>query len=366
MDVGSTVWTIKTSDERQMNGKKTLLIFSSVQYTNRCGLKIFMQNQSSIRVWSERWRLGALTTTELVQIGLVSAIIGLMFMLFHMLGNTVANVGSRSAFQWMFARWSDTISFGADYSHGYFIPFVSIGVVWYKRKEIFSVNMHTDSRGLGVVIFALVLHWLGAKMQQTHFSLVSLVLLIWGVPFYLFGWELAKKLIFPCSYLIFCIPLNFMDVMAFPLRIFSTKLAASMLNGIGIGAIRSGTAIYSNVAGGFEFDVADPCSGLRSLLAMTALTAVYAYFTQKTLLKKWILFASSIPLAVIGNIARIVTVAIVAEAIGGKLALGVYHDYSGYILFTAAISAMVALGGILNLQFLEEMKKWKSVLLRRI
>ena len=323
-----------------------------------------MQNQTSIKVWSERWRLGALAVPELVQIGLVSVIIGLMFMLFHMLGNTVANVGSRSAFQWMFARWQDTISFGADYSHGYFIPFVSLGVLWYKRKEIFSVDMHTDYRGLAVVIFALALHWLGAKMQQTHFSLASLVLLIWGVPFYLFGWELAKKLVFPCSYLVFCIPLNFMDVMAFPLRMFSTTLATGMLKGLGIDVARSGTAIFiPSMQGGL--DVADPCSGLRSLLAMTALTAVYAYFTQKTLLKKWILFAASIPLAVIGNIARIITVAVVAEAFGGKLALGIYHDYSGYILFTASITMMVLIGGLLNLEFREVVKKCKSVFLRR-
>lgn len=324
-----------------------------------------MQNHTSIKVWSERWRLGALTHPELIRIGLASVMVGLMFMMFHMLGNTVENIGSRSAFQWMFARWQDTVSFGADYSHGYFIPFVSLGVVWYKRKEIFSVAMRTDYRGLGVVLFALALHWLGAKMEQTRFSLMSLILLLWGVPFYLFGWDLAKKLIFPCSYLIFCIPLNFMDVISFPLRLFSTVLATNMLNGIGIGAIRSGTAIYSNVAGGFEFDVADPCSGLRSLLAMTALTAVYAYFTQKTILKQWILFAASIPLAVIGNIARIVTVAVVAEALGGKLALGLYHDYSGYILFTASITMMVIFGSLLNLEFKEVVKKWKKTLLNR-
>jgi exosortase len=323
-----------------------------------------MQNQSSIKVWSERWRLGALNVQELVQIGLFSVMIGLMFMLFHMLGNTVEGIGSRSAFIWMFARWHDTISFGADYSHGYFIPFVSLGVIWYKRKEIFSVDMRTDWRGLGVVLAALFLHWLGAKMQQTRLSLVSLMFLLWGIPFYLFGWELAKKLIFPCSYLIFCIPLNFLDSIAFPLRMFSTELATHMLNGLGITAVRSGTAIFipSMPTG---MDVADPCSGLRSLLAMTALTAVYAYFTQETLLKKWILFAASIPLAVIGNIARIVTIAIVSEAIGGSLALGIYHDYSGYILFTAAISMMVVMGSLLNLKFSEVINKCKSVLLRR-
>jgi exosortase len=323
-----------------------------------------MENKTTIKVWSERWRLGALNKPELIQIGLVSAIISLTFMLFHMLGNTVAGIGSRSAFQWMFARWQDTISFGADYSHGYFIPFVSLGVIWYKRKEIFAVDMHTDRRGLGVVVFALFTHWLGAKMQQTHFSLASLVLLIWGVPFYLFGWGLAKKLIFPCAYLTFCIPLNFMDVMAFPLRLLSTKMATAALHGLGIESARSGTAIMiPSMPDGM--DVADPCSGLRSLLAMTALTAVYAYFTQKTVLKKWILFATSIPLAVIGNIARIVTIAVVSEAIGGKLALGLYHDYSGYILFTASITMMVVIGGLLNLDWKEGVEKWKAVLLRR-
>lgn len=324
-----------------------------------------MSGQTSIKVWSERWRLGALTPSEVIKIGLISVIIGLLFMMFHMLGNTVTNVESRSAFAWMIARWGDTVSFGADYSHGYFIPLVSIAVVWFRRKEIFEARKYVDWKGLVVVVLALFMHWLGAKMQQTRISLMSLILLIWGVPFYLLGWQTAKRLIFACSYLIFCIPLNFMDVIAFPLRIFSTILATNTLNGIGIGAVRSGTAIYSTVAGGFEFEVADPCSGLRSLLAMTALTAVYAYFTQRTFIRKWLLFIASIPLAVAGNIARIVTVAVVAEAFGGKLALGLYHDYSGYILFTAAITLMVVLGGVMNLEFKEVYSKWKSALLHR-
>lgn len=323
-----------------------------------------MKNQTSIKVWSERWRLGALERPELIRIGLASLIIGLMFGMFHLLGNTVENVNSRSAFQWMFARWHDSVSFGADYSHGYFIPFVSLGLIWYRRKDIFSVETKVDLRGLAVVIGALLLHWLGAKMQQTRLSLMSLVLLVWGVPFYLFGWGLAKRIIFPCAYLIFCIPLNFLDVIAFPLRMFSTQLAVGTLSAIGIEASQHGTAILipSMPTG---MDVADPCSGLRSLLAMTALTAVYAYITQKTLVKQWILFLGSIPLAVFGNIARIVTIAIVSEALGGKAALGLYHDYSSYILFTAAITMMVVFGGLLNLNYREVIPKWKSALMSR-
>jgi exosortase len=188
-------------------------------------------------------------------------------------------------------------------------------------------------------------------MQQTRISLFALILLTWGVPFFLYGWPVAKLLIFPCSYLIFCIPLNFLDAIAFPLRLLATKASVAMLNGLGIAAERSGSAIYSSAGGGFQFDVADPCSGLRSLLAMTALTAVYAYLTQKTLIKKWILFLASVPLAIAGNIARITTVGLVAEAFGQKAALGLYHDYSGYVVFSVAIILMVAFGVALNVDY---------------
>jgi len=166
-------------------------------------------------------------------------------------------------------------------------------------------------------------------------------------------------LIFPCAYLIFCIPLNFLDTISFPLRIFAASASTSILNGLGIAAERSGSAIYSGAAGGFNFDVADPCSGIRSLLAMTALTAVYAYFTQKTLLKKWILFLCAIPLAMIGNMARIATIALVAQAFGERLALTLYHDYSGYVVFAVAIGFMVAIGSALNVNYREVWQQWK-------
>ncbi len=171
--------------------------------------------------------------------------------------------------------------------------------------------------------------------------------------------KVAKLLIFPCAYLIFCIPLNFLDTISFPLRIFAAGASTALLNGLGIEAERTGSAIFSGAGGGFNFDVADPCSGIRSLLAMTALTAVYAYFTQKTLLKKWILFLCAIPLAIIGNIARIATIALVAQAFGERIALTLYHDYSTYVVFSVAIAVMVAIGTALNVNYKEVWQQWK-------
>jgi exosortase len=321
-----------------------------------------MENQKSNQalIWSDRWRLGALSKTELINIALVSVLIGMLFLMFHLLGNTVSNVNSRSAFVWMIARWNDKISFGADYSHGYLIPFVSLWIVWYKRDEFFKATKQMSKVGLYVIILALLMHWVGAKMQQTRLSLMSLILLIWGIPFYFFGWKVAKLLIFPCAYLIFCVPLNFLDALSFPLQKTATAISYNILNATGLSCEKVGTQLMSPY---FQLNVEAPCSGLRSLLAMTALTAVYAYFTQPTLLKKWILFILSIPLAVAGNIGRIISIAVVSTVSGQKLGTGLYHDWSGYVLFTIAISLMVLVGKLLNINYREFYTKWKKAYL---
>ena len=127
---------------------------------------------------------------------------------------------------------------------------------------------------------------------------------------------MARQLIFPVSYLTFCIPLSFLDAMTFPLRLFASAVSAGILNGLGIATVRTGAAIHSAIAGGFSFEIADPCSGLRYVLAMTALTAAYAHFVQKGAIRQWLLFLSAFPLAVAGNIVRIVMIGVVALLFG--------------------------------------------------
>jgi exosortase len=317
-------------------------------------------NSNTTLIWSDRWRLGALSKNEMMNIGFASVIIGFLFILFHLFGNFVENVNSNSAFQWMIARWGDKQSFGADYSHGYLIPFVSLAVIWYKREEFFAAKKKVCMWGLGVVVMALMIHWMGAKMQQTRISLMSLILLIWGIPFYFFGWQVAKLLIFPCSYLIFCVPLNFLDALSGPLQRLATTIAHSMLGGMGIECERIGTQLLSPY---FQLNVEAPCSGLRSLLAMTALTAVYAYFTQKTFVKKWLLFLCSIPIAVAGNIGRIISIALVSITAGQQFGTGLHHDWSGYVLFTVSISLMVGFAKLLNLNYKELFVSWKKAYL---
>jgi len=315
-------------------------------------------------ILSERWHLAMLSRSQMVRLFLMAIIMGFLYLMFHLLGNTVENVHSRSAFVWMVSRWSDKISFGADYSHGYLIPFVSIGVIWMKRQDLIDAPKSVAKTGLMVIILALMTHWMGAKMQQTRLSLIGLIGLLWGIPYFFLGWHVAKILIFPCAYLIFCVPLNFLDSMTFPLKMMATKASAGLLNGLGVEAIYHGSKITLVQNPDISYEVAAACSGLRSLLAMTAITAVYAYFTQKTLIKKWLLFICSIPLAVFGNMVRVTTIFLVAQAFGRAIADNLYHTYSGYIVFVAAIICMVGLGSMLNINLKEAWKKWKKNLLR--
>ncbi|MBL7114466.1 MAG: exosortase/archaeosortase family protein [Kiritimatiellae bacterium] len=307
---------------------------------------VFLKELSDIL--SGAWQAAASDRELRVRWIEASILAGLTFVMFHLLGNTVSEIQHRSVFVWMVARWSDKISFGTDYSHGWLIPLVSIAALWHRREAIRRAQSNPSPMGLIVIASALLLHWVGARMQQPRVSLMAFIALPWGFALYFHGLELARLLTFPCAYLAFCIPLNFLDALAFPLRTFAANLSALTLNGLGIEAVRVGSAIYSSAGGGFNFDVADPCSGLRSLLAMVSLVAAYAFFTQKGI-RQWILFFLSIPIAVFGNVVRIVSIGLFAVGFGTEVALKVYHDYSGYIIFAGSTLLMLAVARVINL-----------------
>jgi len=283
---------------------------------------------------------------QIIEIGLLIAMAACVTFLFGVEGNNEEILSQgRSAVGWMIGRWEWA---GADMSHGWLIPLVSLYMVWCKRRELLETPKVLSWAGFGVVVVALLLYLAGLRVQQTRFVLVSLIVILWGIPFFLYGRQVARLLVFPCAYLVFCIPMTFLDSLTFPLRLISSTVSVTLLNGLGISVTRLGTAIHVNAGAGFSLDVAHPCSGLRYLLAMVALTTAYAYFTQNSSLKRGILSLASIPLAMIGNIARITLIAVVGVMFGEQFAVGFYHDYSGYVVFAVATVLMLGVGSLLN------------------
>ncbi len=233
----------------------------------------------------------------------------------------------------------------ADLGHAPFLPLVSLYVVFIRRKAIVDSMDGPDVRGLLFVLFGAILFWLGVKAEGARLCMLAAALLVWAIPFSVWGAGVARQLIFPAAFLLLCLPIDTLAVFfSMKLRLLAATLGAGIANGVGIPTTRIGTGIHSLAGGGFNLDVAEACSGLRSIFAMIALTAAYAFFTQKTLWRKWALFAFAVPIAVIGNVVRILAIIIVAAIFGEKKATGFYHDYSGYVVFVVAILLLMELG----------------------
>lgn len=260
--------------------------------------------------------------------------------------------GPMSCYQWLLAHWSNI----SHYSHGPLIPLIALGLVWWKRQELLAQRAAPTSGGALVVGAAMFLYYAGVKAGQPRAVVFSFILLLYGLVLALGGRGYFRVLFFPISFLFLMIPLNFLEErIGFPLRLLVAQSSTGILNTLGIQTVRVGTAIYSNV---FRFDVADPCSGIRSLMALTTVTAAYAYVTQPAQWKRWLLFLSAMPLAVLGNMARVTSIALVAQVYGQDLATKAYHDWSGYIVFAVALSAMVLIGWLLNLPYRRYWERW--------
>ena len=234
-----------------------------------------------------------------------------------------------------------------DMSYAWYVPIFSLYVLWRERREILASVGKPSLWGAFFAVPALCVGFLGIRGAQLRFEelgfiglLVSLTWLVWGA-------RTMRQTLFAFLFLLFCVPLtSFLDLITIHLRLLATSTACAFLKGVGVGIVRQGTMIFSP-DGAFSIDVADPCSGLRSLFALMALTAGYAYYAHATWLKRAILFACSVPIAVAGNVVRILSIVLVGLGCSSEFATGFYHDYSGYVVFGASISLMLGVSGVI-------------------
>lgn len=258
---------------------------------------------------------------------------------------------------------------GEDWQHCYLIPFAVAGIIYYERKKFADLPVSFSWVGLALTIFGFFVYWVGYRADNIYIGYASFQLLTSGFILWLFGWKWMLALWFPWVLLVFLYPLPFLDnFVAFPLRLIMSEASAHALNIIGVPAIKSGTAIISapdavaNLRAGalFSVDVADPCSGIRSLFALMMVSALYSYLTQKSLWKGIFLFACSIPLAVTGNLVRILMLTFGTIIMGPEKAIGtleeptLFHLIAGYVVF------VVALGGLLGISWLLN-ADWRSI-----
>ncbi len=205
-----------------------------------------------------------------------------------------------------------------------------------------------DYSGLILVVLGMILFVL-ANAAAEYFTLrLSLVITFAGMVWLLFGRRFASDIWFELAFLVFMIPLPYVVYYAatFPMQLFATKVTVGILHLIGMSAVQQGNVIHLP---GYSLEVAEACSGLRSLISLLALGAVYARLTQKGLPRQLILFISTIPIAIAANIFRVTFTAVGAYAVSRELAEDFLHELSGMMVFVVAFIMLFILGAILKM-----------------
>ncbi|MEI7864541.1 MAG: exosortase/archaeosortase family protein [Chthoniobacterales bacterium] len=301
------------------------------------------------------WRTASAPTNLLA--GLVA--IGAFFVLFAWFPYASGYGSHRvSMFGFMSFVWKSP-----EWEHCWLVPLAVIGLVVYRRKKLAAMQIRGAGLGLVALCGVFFVYWVGYLADNIYVGYAALVGFLAASVLWLAGWSWLKALAFPIAFLVFMFPLPFMDnFLAFPLRILMSSVSVGFLNLVGLSCLQSGTAIVSTpdfaagLASGqrFAVDVADPCSGIRSLFALMMVSSLYGYITMERPWQKWVIFLCSFPLAVAGNFARIIMLTLGTVTLGAETAIGslekpsIFHQASGFLVFAVALGGMLGIGWLLQ------------------
>lgn len=235
-------------------------------------------------------------------------------------------------FRYLWGKWMED----AQYSLAFLVPFVSGYFIWKKWPEVVRLKRSPSGLGLVLIVLALLMHLAGVILDVSGPSGVSVILMLVGGCLHFHGRQLVRVLAFPLAYTVFMIPLpgGIIDRVGLPMQILASKSTAVLLYLLGLDVTRNGIQLSVD---GHQFIVAPACSGMSSLVALVGVTAVFAYITSLPAKYKWVLFSLSLPVALIANVVRITSIALVGYFWDWEKAMAVYHDWSSPMLFLVAI-----------------------------
>lgn len=250
----------------------------------------------------------------------------------------------RLAAQW----WTDP-----NFSHGFFVPAFSVFILWQNRTQLQSLPHRPSSWGLLIAALALVVLVVGSLGAELFLSRVSLLLLIAGLVIFFLGWNYFRAVLFPWAFLLLMIPIPaiLFNQITFPLQILASKAAAAVLPFAGVPVLREGNIINLPA---MPLEVAQACSGIRSLLSLGTLAIIYGYLMETRNSLRTVLALASIPIAVVANSLRIVGTGLLVQYWDPDKAEGFFHAFSGWLIFVVSLGLLFLLHHLLRLLWYRE------------
>jgi exosortase len=230
-----------------------------------------------------------------------------------------------------------------NFSHGFIVPAIAAYFLWQRWPELKVRQVQPYLPGIAVILLG-VLQLLFAWFVTEYFTMrSSLIVLLAGMTLFWFGKEILKGMALPLAYLFFMVPIPYIvyETIAFPLKLFVTQVSVAFLRIVGVVVIRDGNIIMFPST---TLEVADACSGIRSLVSLLAIAVAYAFSIRSTTARRWVIILSAVPIAVATNSLRVVVTGILAQWWGAKAAEGFFHEFAGMAVFMLAMVCLIAFG----------------------
>ncbi|MCU1322103.1 MAG: exosortase [Acidobacteriaceae bacterium] len=235
-----------------------------------------------------------------------------------------------------------------DYSHGFLVPFFALFVLWDNRAVLRSVPVRATWSGIPLVLAGIAVVILGVYGADLFLSRISFLILLCGIIWTFFGRGMLYAVRFPIFILLLAIPFPAIvfNQITFPLQLFASQLASFILPFLGVPVLHEGNVIELPV---MKLEVAEACSGIRSLMSLFTLAVFYGYFLERTTTRRVILAIASIPIAVAANAARIVGTGLCVQYWDPEKALGFFHEFSGWVMFVISLVCLYLLHRLMRL-----------------
>lgn len=226
-----------------------------------------------------------------------------------------------------------------DNSHGLLIPFFVAFLLWDKRETLRTTPLQPAWSAIWMVLLGLFVLMVGVFGADLFLSRISFLMVVVGITWMLLGRPMVRETSFVLFVFLLAIPLPtlIMNHITFPLQLRSSQLATGLLSLVGIPVLREGNVIKLPA---MELEVAEACSGIRSLMSLFTVAVIYGYFIEKTTLRRVILAVSAIPIAVAANAARIFGTGLCVQYWDPDKAQGFFHEFSGWLMFLVSLSLL--------------------------
>ena len=232
---------------------------------------------------------------------------------------------------------------GADdnYSHGFLVFPLSAFFLWERRHALQRAPVRPSLTGFLVLAASLLVFTAGKFGAELFLTRVSLIGVLAGIVLCVWGKAHARVLVFPLAFLVLMVPLPaiMFNQIAFPLQLLASRAGAMAISASGVPVLRNGNLLELPTR---TLEVAEACSGIRSIMSLLMLAIVLGYFTERRNGRRFVIALASVPLAVLANAVRVAGTGLASEWISPVAADGFFHAFSGWLMFIVACMGLMA------------------------